>query len=99
MRKTYMSATLAALAVAATLAAGCSGGPKSVRRVDQSVLPASAKAMFSQDAEITRVEELTYSKGAKQYRVHYNVDGKSKVISISDADETRPTGVFEHPAQ
>ena len=96
MRKTFMSATLASLALVATLAVGCQDQPKSVRRVDQSVLPASAKAMFSQDAEITRVEEVRYSGRAKQYRIHYTADGKNKVISVSDADETRPSEVFEH---
>jgi hypothetical protein len=99
MRKTLMSATLAALTLAVAVTAGCQDNPKTVRKVDQSVLPASIKSMFSQDSQITDVEEVMYSKGARQYRIHYTTaDGKKKIIHASDATETTPTNVFEHAA-
>lgn len=97
MRKTFMSATLGALALAAAVTAGCQDNPESVRKVDQSVLPASIKSMFSQDSQITEVEEVMYSKGARQYRIHYTTaDGKNKILHASDATETTPTSVFGH---
>lgn len=98
MRKMFKSATLGAVALTLAVAAGCQDKPQSVTRVDQSVLPASAKAMFAQGAEITEVQEIRYTKGSKQYRVHYTIDGKKKIIHINDADETKPTGVFQHAA-
>lgn len=96
MSKKFMTGAVLALAAAALTAVGCEAKPHSVRRVDPSVLPASVKGQFQSGAQIDRVEELTYSKGAKQYRVSYTMDGKKRQALFSTADETRPTGVFEH---
>ena len=85
-----------AILLAVAIAAGCESKPQSSRRVDQSVLPAAAKGMFGQEAQIDRVDELTYSKGTKIYRIHYTADGKKKVLNYNAKDETTPTGVFEH---
>lgn len=94
-----LSLTFAALSIAVALTAGCQDRAKSVRKVDQSVLPASIKAMFSQESQITDVEEVMYSKGARQYRIHYTTaDGRKKIIHASDATETTPTGVFQNAA-
>jgi uncharacterized protein YcfL len=97
MRKTLMSATLAALTLAVAMTAGCQDHPQSIRQVDQSVLPASIKSMFSQDSKITSVDEVLYSKGTRQYRIHYTTaTGENKIMNAGDATETTPTGVFEH---
>lgn len=98
MRKTFMSATLASLVLAAGFATGCSNGLQYVRRVDPSVLPASSKSMFQQDAQITRVEEFRDKKGGTFYRVHYTASGRNEEIMINAKDQTTPTGVFGPPA-
>jgi predicted nuclease with RNAse H fold len=84
-----------AIALAIAVAAGCQNKPQSIRRVDQSVLPAAAKGMLSQEAQITRVEEVRYNKGTTVYRIHYTAEGKSKTLDYNAKDETTPTGVFQ----
>jgi predicted lysophospholipase L1 biosynthesis ABC-type transport system permease subunit len=95
MSKKFMAGAIA-LTVVVAAAAGCQDTPQSVRRVDQSVLPASAKGMFAQDAQITKVEEVTYSGNVKMYRVHFTSEGKKKTILVNTKDETSPSGVFQH---
>lgn len=97
MSKKLITGALALAALVAA-AAGCQDKPQSVRRVDPSVLPAAAKGLLGAEAELTRVDEVTYSKGTKIYRMHYTANGKKKTIDYNNADETKPTGVFEHAA-
>lgn len=97
MSKKFMAGAIALTAAVAALA-GCQDTPHSSRSVDQSVLPASAKGMLSQDAKITSVQEVTYSGGTKMYRINYTVEGKKKSILVNEKDETQAHGVFQHAA-
>lgn len=88
--------TFASLLSSAALVVGCATKPRSVRVVDESVLPAQAKALLSPEAQLTRVEEETYSKGTKVYVMHYTMNGNQQKIKYNPKDQTTPTGVFEH---
>ena len=74
---------------------GCNARPILVEGVDQSVLPASAKALLAQDAVITHVDKETYSGGNENYVLHYTLNGMEKSIKISAKDHTSASGVFE----
>jgi uncharacterized protein YcfL len=96
MRLPLIIATVTSAAVLAVV--GCSAKPKSVRPVDQSVLPAQAKSLLVNDAQITRVEEERYAKGTVMYRIYYTVDGgKEQSMMYNTKMQTTPTGVFEEP--
>lgn len=74
---------------------GCATKPRTVTTVNPSVLPAEAKSMLSSEAEITRVEKKSYSKGAVVYAIHYTLDGREHVIDYNTKDDSTPTGVFQ----
>lgn len=86
---------VASLLIGAGLLAGCATRPVSVRTVDESVLPAAAKSLLAPEAQLTAVEEETYSKGVKVYVMHYTIDGKEQVVKYNTKDQSTPTGVFE----
>ncbi len=90
-----MRKSLVLVGVLVAAVAGCNPQPKSVRVISESEMTASAKSLLKADAKVVKVEELTYDKGDKWQRVHYENGGKTYVIDVSTASESRPTGVFE----
>lgn len=91
--KSIVGAAMASVAVACFV--GCTVKPVSVVEVDQSILPATAKALLTQDSTIDRVEKETYPDGRENFVVTYTKDGVQKSIKVNAKDHSSPSGVFE----